>query len=162
MMERKVDPEKLNEEMEFDHVIEVLEGGMIRDRPDLYAPELHGNPDGDETVEGEWQLMRGYTMQYGYNGPIMHNSEFIGGMMAQDILNTPGIYVSLVCFWDEDYCQKCEEELQVMDGDSEGDELRWALAMTNDPNCSEGGFHIRDEDRELYVEGWAVAFIGEG
>lgn len=29
----------------------------------------------------------------------MHNSEFIGGGMAEDILAEPGYYVSLVCYW---------------------------------------------------------------
>lgn len=81
----------LNDQMEFDHVIEVLEGGVVIDRMDIWAPELYE----DEVSEG-WTLMDGYSGQYRYSGPMMHQSEFIGGRMEEDILNTPGIYVALV------------------------------------------------------------------
>lgn len=44
-------------------------------------------------VDGDgWELMTGYTGQYGYTGPMMHASEFVGGRLARDILATPGLY----------------------------------------------------------------------
>lgn len=43
-----------------------------------------------------WDLLDGWSGQDGYSGPLMHQSEYIGGGMARHILNTPGIYVALV------------------------------------------------------------------
>lgn len=97
----------LNDIMEFDHVIEVTESREIIERGDVYAPSLNDGLLDDDT----WSLMNGYSSQYGYSGPIMHSSEFIGGRMERDIRDTPGLYVSLV-----DY---------LSDGESEG----WAVAF---------------------------------
>lgn len=105
----------LNSIMEFDHVIEVMEDGTIRDRNDLYAPDLCGE-DADSCellgsfhgVTGalqrdRWELLNGYSRQDRYAGPIMHNSEYIGGAMERDIRETPGVYVALVCcYWPDD------------------------------------------------------------
>lgn len=86
----------LNEFMEFDHVIRVHEDGTISDdvpniraywAPDLVEGELH---DGSG-----WELMTGYSGQDRYNGPHMHDSEFIGGGLERDIRTTPGLYVAL-------------------------------------------------------------------
>lgn len=83
----------LNDVMEIDHVIQVHEDGTITDAPaDVWAPSLN---DG-EVDDDRWTLMKGYSGQYGYSGPIMHNSEYIGGRMEQDIRETPGFYVALV------------------------------------------------------------------
>jgi hypothetical protein len=96
-MERQtVTPDKLSDVMEFDHVIRVHADGTVSDGPDglyfeLYDDELSA-PDG-------WELMNGYSGQYGYSGPVMHNSEFIGGGMARDILAAPGLYVALVSYY---------------------------------------------------------------
>lgn len=97
---RTVTPDRLNEFMDFDCVIEVLPDGQVKYRPDLDGPslrngEIEGSHDG-------WDLMGGYSGQDRYSGPIMHNSEFIGGGMARDILEKPGLYVSLVCYWDRE------------------------------------------------------------
>lgn len=83
----------LNEIMEFDHVIRVHEDGSITDAPSgIWAPSLY---DG-ETDDERWTLLRGYSGQHAYSGPIMHDSEFIGGRMEKDIRETPGFYVALV------------------------------------------------------------------
>jgi hypothetical protein len=87
-------PDELNRVMEFDHVIEVHEGGHVTERDDIYPPELID----DEIMGDGWSLLNGYSGQYGYRGPIMHSSEFIGGGMARDILATPGVYVALVAY----------------------------------------------------------------
>jgi hypothetical protein len=88
----------LNEAMEFDHVIQVHPDGTFTDAPDgVHAPELNAEND---TVSGDgWSLLRGFTGQHGYSGPIMHDSEFIGGGLARHILETPGYYVALVAYY---------------------------------------------------------------
>lgn len=58
-----------------------------------------GYPDALDAVDGcpaPWEPMAGYTGQYGYNGPHMHPSEYVGGGMARDILDTPGLYVCVL------------------------------------------------------------------
>jgi len=44
----------------------------------------------------EWSFVDGFSGQYGYRGPIMHVSEYLGGGMADHVLETPGIYVVVV------------------------------------------------------------------
>lgn len=98
-------PETLSDLMEFDHVIQVHEDGTVTDAPGVYGPEyLEGSTDGTrEDIGPDWDLVTdGYTGQYGYSGPIMHNSESIGGALARDILALPGYYVALVCLWPDD------------------------------------------------------------
>ncbi len=86
-------PEHLSSAMDFDHPIRVNSDGTISDAPGAYAPSLYG----EDLDSNEWELVTGgYTQQYGYNGPIMHASEQIGGRLAEDILAEPGVYVSLV------------------------------------------------------------------
>lgn len=80
---------ELNERMEMDHVIEVLPDGTVIDRNDIYSPEIY-----EDTVEKPWTLLKGFTGQYGYNGPAMHSSEYIGGGLEEYILSNPGIYVA--------------------------------------------------------------------
>lgn len=101
----KITRDNLNELMAFDHVVQVHADGTVTDAPATeYAPECYveGDSDGqvhadpDMTHSGGWQLLAGYTGQYGYNGAIMHDSEYIGGRLADDILATPGYYVALV------------------------------------------------------------------
>jgi hypothetical protein len=107
----KVTEDNLNAVMEFGHVIQVLQDGTVIDRvPSVYGPEsldMEVDADGqsihadDSDIKGQaksagWELLTGYTGQYSYNGPVMHPSEYIGGRMARDILETPGYYVALV------------------------------------------------------------------
>lgn len=104
-MSKVVTLENLNSVMEFGHVIHVHSDGTVTE-PRVFNPpevvyreldadgqcvddEIHDLPDG-------WTLLRGYTGQYGYNGPVMHPSEFIGGRLARDILSTPGMYAAVV------------------------------------------------------------------
>ena len=87
---------KLNEIMEFDHVIRVNGAGAISAVPEIYAPSsLDGEIDSDK-----WEFFTtGYSGQDRYNGPWMHNSEYIGGRLEDDILATPGVYVSIVGYY---------------------------------------------------------------
>jgi hypothetical protein len=101
----------LSDRMDFDHVVRVDAQGRVTDEPEWWAPSLN-----DGVLEGDgvgWVLLGGYSGQYGYSGPIMHSSEYIGGSMARDILARPGLYVSLVDYSsgdDEDTGEPLEPE----------------------------------------------------
>lgn len=87
----------LNDVMEFDHVIRVHEDGSISEPSDVFAPEMN-----DGEVYDGWELLTGFTGQYGYSGPMMHASEFVGGGLERHIRETPGLYVALVDYSGED------------------------------------------------------------
>lgn len=110
-----MDLAKLNDVMEFDHVIRVDRDGNVTDGPSEYFELTDGNLDGPKG----WSLMRGYSGQYMYSGPVMHDSEFIGGTMARDILAQPGLYVALVNSYITD-----DEDGSVLEG--------WAVAYLPD------------------------------
>lgn len=120
--------DNLNAVMEFDHVVRVDSDGTVTDaEADIYAPDVHDNLDGSVLVMSPhgskpWALMNGYSGQDRYAGPVMHASEYIGGKMADDILATPGLYVSVMV-----YCNVEDVE--------------------------------DDEDDDVNVSGWAVAYI---
>lgn len=91
-------PDKpLTDIMEFDHVVQVHEDGSVTDGPaNVFAPDLYD----DQLSDAWWEFFTyGYTGQHGYRGPIMHNSEFIGGRLERDILATPGIYAAIAAYW---------------------------------------------------------------
>jgi len=94
----------LNNLMEFDQVIQVHADGTVTDGPSgIWAPDYRN----DELDSDKWDnFLIGYTGQCGVASP-MHNSEFIGGKVADDILDSPGIYVAVVCYWDCDD-EECE------------------------------------------------------
>lgn len=98
----------LDERMEIDHVVQIMEDGSVIDRNDLYAPEVNVDTDGEGSILAEhesdmiedvkrqgWEMLTGWTGQYGYSGPIMHPSEYIGGRLAEHILSNPGIYCAV-------------------------------------------------------------------
>jgi hypothetical protein len=116
-MGQKVTPDDLSAIMEFDTVIRVNEDGTVDVLPDLYGPEL----DDGELDSQEWSLLNGFSGQYSYAGPIVHESEFIGGGMAEFILANPGLYVALVSY----YTPESEEEDNI-DG--------WAVAYKEESN----------------------------
>ena len=102
----KAEPEDLNDEMDFDHPVTVDGDGIVHDAEGVYAPELvmFVDEDGqdidadDEGIKRQargagWTLLEGWTGQYGYRGPVMHPSEFVGGRLAEHIIATPGTYV---------------------------------------------------------------------
>lgn len=89
----------LNKAMEFDHVIRVFVDGTFGDAEQgVYAPEVYVECSDDGQVTGEpvaegWDLMTGYSGQYGCSGPIMHASEYVGGRLERDIMAESGLYV---------------------------------------------------------------------
>lgn len=108
----------LSDIMEFDHVIRVWPDGSItedRGQGVPHAPELHAinGPDGSHTSDTDpdlqrqagysgWTLETGWTGQYSYSGPCMHQSEFVGGGLETHIRSTPGYWVCVVVYEDDD------------------------------------------------------------
>lgn len=96
----------LNDIMQFDHVIKVR-NGEITDASGVHAPEvLFGSEDGqiltmherhvrEELERSGWTLETGWSGQYSYSGPIMHQSEYIGGALADHIRETDGFWVAV-------------------------------------------------------------------
>lgn len=135
---KAITPDNLNAVMEFDHVIEVHADGTVSDAPaGIYAPEGvydyldddGGSHDQLDALGDRWELFTaGYSGQYSYNGPVMHESEYIGGRLARDILAQSGYYVALT--------------VTGIHGD--------------DCTCDETEFHGDDSDSDIY--GWAVAY----
>lgn len=114
--------EQLAEAMDFDHVIRILDHRMIDTKPDYtaYAPEMLD----DELDDERWTLLTGRTGQYGYNGPTFHSSEYIGGGLAEYILDTPGYYVTVLSNHSP---QTPEDELADEAGEYDGIE-GWGIA----------------------------------
>ena len=101
---RNATPDTLNDEMDFDTVIYSHGDGTVSDvSPDtpLYGPgvyicELEDGTWVGEAMDEPWELLDGFSGQYGYSGPHMHASEYIGGGLARHILATAGFYVVTV------------------------------------------------------------------
>lgn len=121
-MEKKVTAENLNEVMDFGRVIEVKADGTVEFRNEFHSEmfDVTSYLRDAETWDWEteislpegWSLMNGYSGQQGYRGPEMHTSEFIGGGMARDILETPGLYVALTVESDCGYkLDTCDPEV---------------------------------------------------
>jgi hypothetical protein len=148
----------LSDLMEFDSPVTVHEDGTVTTGPrDLYAPTLY-----DDALDSDgWELLDGYSGQYGYGGPIMHPSEFIGGGMARDILSEPGTYVAVVAYYSADFtheacgagsvrCRHCDATIEP---DGEG---AWVAEDDDQPRvCADADSTHDPEDQE--ADGWAVA-----
>jgi hypothetical protein len=71
--------------------------------PELTMPaqddgQILASDEADYTREAwqqGWVLLDGWTGQYGYTGPVMHPSEYIGGALEEHIRRTPGTYVAI-------------------------------------------------------------------
>lgn len=116
---------RLNDEMPFDHVIRITDDHRLESvYGEIYAPEVYG----DEILSDDWEWMDGYSGQEGYSGPHMHSSEFIGGRIARDIVETPGVYVAVTveCDHDPDYCDHGD------DPDAECSPIGWGVLRRKD------------------------------
>lgn len=124
----------LNEVMEFDHVIQVHYDGTVTEAPrGVYAPSIL-----DEQVsDGGWHLLTGWSGQHAYSGPIMHDSESIGGKLAAHILDTPGIYVAIVAHWSPDYNAEDASE-EFIEG--------WAVARLCTHSWVAGLMYVNTQD----------------
>lgn len=127
----KADPSELNDRMDFDHVVRVDDDGILHDNEGSHAPELimfvdedgQALPDSDAELHRQaesagWRLEHGWTGQYGYAGPVMHPSEYVGGALAEHIIATPGEWVVTAVETDGD------------DGEPAG----WAIAFREVPS----------------------------
>lgn len=158
------DPYWLNRIMDLGHVIRVNPDGTIDEHPARshpgtpYAPESvmmtdHDGQirDGDEedwirrVRDAGWEPERGWTGQYGYSGPVMHASEFVGGALADHVAETPGLWVAVEvsCLPDEapdkndedhdpEDCETCERS-DAGDYEPAG----WAILHMDDSPDSE-------------------------
>lgn len=93
----------LNEFMEFDRVIRSNGNGTFEHLRDEYAPEVHvyETESGEwelEDLSGGWEFLSGFSGQHGYDGPLMHSSEYIGGGLAEHIAAVPGLYVAAAAY----------------------------------------------------------------
>lgn len=124
----------LSEIMEFDHVITVDHDGNVTDGPSwLYAPSLL-----DEELDSpQWTMLTGWSGQYMYRGPVMHDSEFIGGKLAGYILETPGHYVAIVASWSPTDTEDDTAEL-ITEG--------WAVARYCGHVWVAGFMYVHEED----------------
>lgn len=105
--------EALEKALEFDNVIEILDDGTFIERPDLYAPELYN----DNIESDHWKFWSyGRTNQYGYNGPMLHNSETWSLSMLHDLERSPGIYVCVYGTYDNDDLEFIEVEPTIIEG----------------------------------------------
>lgn len=117
-------PGDVGDLMDFDHVIRVNEDGTVSHNiQDVHAPSLL-----DDALDSpEWKLFDGHSGQYGYSGPIMHNSEFIGVGLGTVILSEPGYYVTLVSNYST--CPDCEGGSEQVISDCLFDHVEgWAIA----------------------------------
>lgn len=123
---KPVTRDNLNDVMEFDHVIRVHDDGTVTHEPGVYAPAVWfysasdaetNNPSIDHGTGTRWELLNGYSGQDRNAGPIMHDDEYIGGGMADDLLSKPGVYVAV--------------EIRDLDADRDAgddDSVGWAVA----------------------------------
>lgn len=109
---------------------------------------LTGLPEG-------WAPMRGYTGQYGA-GPdsfLMHESEFIGGGMARYILETPGLYVSIIV------------DGMLDEPDAETESVGWMVAKADLPAgevFASGVAEVDESDDEVTSHEFTVETRADG
>lgn len=135
---------------EFDHPFRVTADGTLEDSGLNYvwAPEVYHDPENDIEIHGDgWEALTGYTGQHGYDGAVMHASEYLGGRLADDILATPGIYVAVVVEVHE--VTDVETCPHIMDGESCAE---CGMEAGTDDGCSSHP----DYDDGSQPAGWAI------
>lgn len=85
---------------DFDHPF-VIDGELINDAPEqVYAPSVYHDDHDDIMIDGSgWEAVSGgMTGQYGYRGPVLHPSEYVGQGIAQALVedHEPGTIFVLV------------------------------------------------------------------
>lgn len=71
------------------------DGAVTHATQSVDVPSVYHDPEHDIEIDGrgKWTALKGYTGQYSYNGAVMHNSEYMGGRLEDDVRATPGTYV---------------------------------------------------------------------
>ena len=85
-------PHELDRLVEFYIPFRVSDDGNVTDVRGYVSPDVYVDSEGFPVHSDDWSTVDGYSHQYGYAGPIMHASEYLGGAMARDVLATPGVY----------------------------------------------------------------------
>jgi len=113
----------LNDNIDFDRPFTLVnvddEHATIEFPEDVHEPDvsLAGNSGAFDISSDKWRAVSGYSGQHGYSGPIMHVSEFLGGGMAEAIVQDGGTYVVV--------------EVRDEDGTyPEGDAIGWMLLVS--------------------------------
>lgn len=108
--------EELNTSVEFNIPFIVNEDGTVEMSANFEPDEVIGNyPEhGNVFISDGWTAWSyGYTGQYGYAGPVMHESEQLSGRIADDILSEPGEYcICEVSYFPEDDHDQEEYEME--------------------------------------------------
>ena len=123
-----VTPDNLNDLAEFDRVFMVHNDGTVSFPDGIYAPGVvHEDTERNRADIGDkdFQAVTGWSDQYTYSGPVMHPSEFLGGRMAEWVLETPGIYAVVVV--DVLSCEDCEDLEPDHEPDCEHEPSGWML-----------------------------------
>ena len=75
------------------------DGSIVTVYPEVYGPDVHHDETDhiridNPTGETWYAFSKGYTGQWMSAGsPVMHASEYIGGRLETDMLESPGVYV---------------------------------------------------------------------
>jgi hypothetical protein len=88
--------------VEFYIPFRVSDDGNVTDVRGYVSPDVYVDSEGIPVHSDDWSTVDGYSHQYGYAGPIMHSSEYLGGAMAREVLATPGVYVLAECLPDDE------------------------------------------------------------
>lgn len=129
----------LNSRMELGHVVYVRDDGTVVDANTVHAPEIdcdYAGPFAEAQILAEhdramveyaakqgWTIQSGWTGQYGYSGPGMHPSEYIGGELEKNILETPGLWVA-----DSIELHPGEDDPEYNGGSGESESAGWVIA----------------------------------
>lgn len=147
---------RINAVADFDHPF-ILDGstvaGRIFDADGFYAPRVVHDDSTDITLDGstvdesEWEAITGATGQEGYNGAVLHSSEFIGSGLAETMhelaSEVPQVFVIVSCeveASDDEIYAACEEN--GLDSNKPDD---WSAAC-----------EIADQDQE--PAGWVILY----
>lgn len=118
---QKITAEEIDSAVEFDSPFLVNEDGTVELSGNHGPDEVYGGlyGDGSLMISDGWETWSdGYTGQYGYNGPVLHDSEFLGGGIAHDLLEEPGEYcLCFVTYMCDDMCEDLWEEGEESCGD---------------------------------------------
>lgn len=149
------DPYYLDRQVEFDLPFRVDEVGNVEVAGDVYAPDVFHDEQHSMTIDGipyrdseEWEALTGWTGQHGYNGPVMHQSEFLGGGLAQHVLDTPGVYVVVAVEVEEEWREATEAEAEAWFNGT-------LTPLSISYRESEHGLEVCD-DVDPFPAGWAI------
>lgn len=131
--------ENLDTFMEFDWTYHVDDDGHMTEALDVHGPDVFVQEEGGKPIVTlGWELLSGWSFQWMYSGPVMHDSEGIHPPMGEHILENPGYYVVTSVTYlgtGNTVCQECDAQPG-----------EWC------PDNCDG-----TENREDLIEGWVVA-----